>query len=38
MLLNKELLEKERLRKVYSDRTAAKKERLKEQDVAFKVR
>jgi hypothetical protein len=38
MLLNKELLEKERLRKVYSDRIAAEKEKLKEQEVEFKVR
>jgi uncharacterized protein YnzC (UPF0291/DUF896 family) len=38
MLLNKEVLEKERLRKVYIDRFAAEKERLKEQGDEFKVR
>jgi hypothetical protein len=38
MLLDKELLEKERQRKEYSARIATEKERLKEQEVEFKVR
>jgi hypothetical protein len=46
MLLNQELLEKERLRREYSNKIAAEKEknslvtlkRLKDQEVEFKVR
>jgi hypothetical protein len=38
MLLNEELLEKEGLRKEYSDRVADVKERLREREVEFKVR
>jgi hypothetical protein len=38
MLLDKELLEKERLKKEYRARIAAEKERMKEQEVEFKVR